>query len=82
LGLNRNSSLSLDIQFVENLFVHTGLDSTGELQQPIGEGAFAMIDVGDNAKVAIPVDRNCSDPLLEIRIRGAWRRLCSSIPNG
>ncbi len=46
----RSRSISIRI---EHLLLHLAvLQSAGGLDQPVGEGGLAMVDVGDNGKVA------------------------------
>lgn len=66
LGLDRDASLPLHVQLVEDLLVATGLNRTRQLQQPVREGAFAMVHVSDNAKVAVALDGDVGDALLEV----------------
>jgi len=59
LRLNRDAALALDIHGIEHLLDHfTGLQPAGELDQPVGQRRFAMIDMGDNRKVADVLDGN------------------------
>ena len=51
LGLHGYAPLSLDFEFVEVLGLGVGGDGVGDLQQPIGQGAFAMVDMGNDAEI-------------------------------
>ena len=52
-GFDRDAPLSFEIHIVEKLLLHLArLDRMGQLEQPVGERRFAVIDVGDDAKVA------------------------------
>ena len=51
--LDRDAALPLEIEGVENLSLHFALlKHAGRLDQPIGEGRFAVVDVRDDAEVA------------------------------
>lgn len=76
LRFDSNTSLAFNIQFVQHLLVHPRLDSPREFEQSIGECAFAMIDVCDDAEVAVPVNGNIGDAAFDIGIgfaRGSLR---------
>jgi hypothetical protein len=45
------------------------IDGAGKLQHPIGQGAFPVVDVGDDRKVADSVNRSTHVYLTE---RAAW----------
>ena len=52
MALNGDAALALQIHVVEQLGLHiAGANSIGELQQTISKGAFAVVNVGDNAKI-------------------------------
>jgi hypothetical protein len=67
LRLHGNASLSFHVQLVEELLLAAWLDRPGNFQQAIGECALAMVDVRDDAEVAEAIDRDVSDPPLEVR---------------
>ena len=51
--LDRDPLLALEVHGVEHLAGHLpGVDGVGELEQTIGQGGFAVVDVGDDAEVA------------------------------
>src|SRR5438093_9283554 len=51
-GLDGDAALALQIHVVEHLIVHLAdLDRTRLLQQTIGEGRLAVVDVGDDGEV-------------------------------
>lgn len=59
----------------QNLLVSiAGLDGAGVFQQPITQGAFAVVDVGNYAEIAVPLDGDGRDALLE-RCRNRLRLL-------
>src|SRR5258708_30062975 len=53
MELDRDPTLALQVHAVEDLVLHVALaDRPGELEKPVGQGRFPVIDVGDDAKVA------------------------------
>ena len=53
LGLDGDAALALDIHGIEHLFLHLALgQAAGGLDQPVGQGGFAMVDVRDDGEVA------------------------------
>jgi hypothetical protein len=53
LELDGNPSLALQIHLIEELLFHLALfHRTRQLEQPIGKSRFAVIDMGDDAKIA------------------------------
>ena len=53
IELDRDAALALEVKRVEHLRLHfTLLQRAGLLDQAVGKGRLAMIDVGDDAKVA------------------------------
>lgn len=64
LRLHSDTTLSFDIQLVENLLVRAGLDGAGQLEQAIAESALPMINMGDNTEIPVPLDGYCGDALL------------------
>ena len=49
---DRNPSLPFQIHIVQQLILlFSGSYCSGKVQQAIGKGAFAMVDVGDDAKI-------------------------------
>ena len=56
-GLDRNTSLTLDVHAVEKLILGLSLgDGACHLQHAVGQRALAMIDVGDNTEIAYILD--------------------------
>ena len=52
-GLDRDALLALEVHRIEDLARHLArVDRVGQLQQPVGEGRLAVIDVGDDREVA------------------------------
>ena len=52
-GLDRDALLALQVHGVQDLARHlSGVDRVGQLEQPIGEGRLAVVDVGDDREVA------------------------------
>ena len=55
LQLDRDAALALQLHVVEELFLHVaGGHRARVLQQPVGQGGFAVVDVGDDAEIADP----------------------------
>ena len=53
LGLDRDPALALEIHRIEQLRAHVAVgDGVRELQNPVGQGRFPMVDVGDDREVA------------------------------
>ena len=53
MGLNGNALFLFQIHRVQYLCLHfPGIKGIGLLQQTVGQRAFAMVDVGDDAEVA------------------------------
>ena len=52
-GLDRDPLLALEIHRVEDLAHHVpAFDGMGQLEQPVGQGRLAVVDVGDDREVA------------------------------
>ena len=53
LRLDRDAALALEVHRVEHLRLHFALaERAGQLEQSVGQGRFAMVDVGDDAEIA------------------------------
>ena len=53
VGLDGDAAFALEVHSVEDLGLHFARgERAGELEEAIGEGGFAMIDVGDDGEVA------------------------------
>lgn len=53
LGLDSDAPFTLDIHGVEHLLFHFAISqSTTELDKPIGQGRFTMVDMGDDGKIS------------------------------
>jgi hypothetical protein len=53
LRLDGDAALALQVHLVEVLGAHLALaDGVGEIDQPVGEGRLAVVDVRDDAEVA------------------------------
>ncbi len=51
--LDRDTSLTLEIHLIESLRLHlTLLERTGDLHETISEGRLAVIDMGNDTKIA------------------------------
>lgn len=52
MALNGYSLLLLQVHVIEDLVLHIPVGKgLGEFQKTVGEGALAMVDMGDNAKI-------------------------------
>ena len=57
LGLDGDAPLALEVHRVEVLGPHVaGVDGAGELEEAVGERRLPVVDVGDDAEVAEPVE--------------------------
>ena len=53
VGLDGDAALAFEVHGVEDLLAHLSPAESGrEFQHPIGQGGFAVVDVGDDAEVA------------------------------
>ena len=53
VALDGYSLLLLKVHVIEDLILHVAFaERSGELQQPVGQGALAVVDMRDYAKVA------------------------------
>ncbi|KAK1920113.1 hypothetical protein P3342_002409 [Pyrenophora teres f. teres] len=69
LRLDCDAALALHVQLVEELLLSARLDGACNLQQAVRQRRLAMVDVGDDAEVAVPVDGDLGDALLQLRLR-------------
>ena len=57
LRLDGNSALALDVHGIEHLLLHLArLQPAGELNQPVGQRRFSMVDMGDDGEIADVLD--------------------------
>src|SRR6266540_2035681 len=53
IGLDGDPALALELHLVQVLVAHLPLaDRMGQVEQPVGQGGLAVVDVGDDAEVA------------------------------
>src|SRR5262249_9064852 len=53
LRLDRDAALALEIHGIEHLLLHLpGAKTAAELNEPVGERRFAVVDMGDDGKVS------------------------------
>ena len=53
MGLDGDAALTLQIHGVQNLLLHLSQGKRSrQLQEPVRKRGFAMVDVGDNGKIA------------------------------
>jgi hypothetical protein len=70
LGLDGDAALALDVHGVEHLGAHlAGLQPAAELDQAVGEGRFAVVDVGDDGEVS-DVCEVCHAGAGALKVRG------------
>ena len=56
LRLDGDATLALDVHVVEVLVAHVArIHHVGQLENAVGEGRFAVVDVGDDAEVPDPL---------------------------
>ncbi len=77
LRLDGDATLALYIELIQYLLVPPRLDRACELEEAVAERALSMVDVGNNAEVAISLDRYCCNPLFCRR----ERLECSTVPS-
>ena len=69
LKLDRDAAFTLQFHVVEELLLHVAsCDRAGVLQHPIGQGRFAMVDVGNDAEISDPGHGYVSHSQAESRI--------------
>ena len=57
LGLDGDAPLALEVHRVEVLRPHVaGVDGAGELEDAVGQRRLPVVDVGDDAEVAEPLE--------------------------
>jgi len=53
VALDRDAALAFEVHIVERLILHIALaDGMGVLQQAVSQGAFSVVNVSDDAKIA------------------------------
>ena len=53
VGLDGDAALALDVHGIQQLFFHVPrLDRAGGLDQPVGKGRLAVVDMRDDGKIA------------------------------
>ena len=71
LGLDRDAALTLDIHRIEHLRGHLArLQPAAQLDQPVGQGRFAVVDMRDDGEIA------------DTGKVGHWRSLNAVVPLG
>ncbi|KAK1774102.1 hypothetical protein QBC45DRAFT_425873 [Copromyces sp. CBS 386.78] len=67
LRFDRDAALALDIELVQDLLVSiAGHDRARVLQQPVGERALAVVDVGDDTEVSVTLERDGGNSFLDL----------------
>src|SRR6185295_9829011 len=78
LRLDRNAAFALDLHLVEELrALLASAHGTGQLEDPVGERALAVVDVRDDRKIANQV-RVCRHPEFILCGSGGLARLSKS----
>jgi hypothetical protein len=72
LRLHGDTSFPFHVQLVQHLLVAPGLNRPRKLKEPVAKRTFAMINVGDYAKVAKTFNWDRSNPFLEIGLNFEW----------
>ena len=65
LCLDGDATLALHVELVQKLLLASRFDCAGELEEPVAEGALAMVDMGDNAKISEAVKGYLGYPLFK-----------------
>ena len=52
LGFDGDAALTLQVHAVQHLGIFGGVNHPGHFQHAVGEGGFAVVDMGDDAKVS------------------------------
>ena len=53
MGLDGDAAFALEVHVVQKLCLHVAVgDGAGQLQNAVGERRFAVVDVGDDRKIA------------------------------
>src|SRR5690606_1144980 len=82
LRLDGDAAFALDVHRVEHLLAHLAFaQPAGDLDQPVGERRLAMIDMGDDGKVADMVERGHGRALVAAATGRSSGRM-SPIPGG
>jgi hypothetical protein len=68
------------MQFVEDLLVASGFDGARELQQAIAESTLAMVDMGNDAKIAEAVYWDGLNAPFEVRLGSKVASTCAERP--
>ena len=75
VGLDGDAALALEVHGVEDLGLHLARgEGAGELEEPIGEGGLAVVDVRDDREVADVAWIHFVAGGLSIHVNTAWGR--------
>src|SRR6185503_19181408 len=70
LRLDGDAALALDVHRVEDLLLHLPVGNiAAQLDEPVGEGRLAVVDMGDDREVADQVDVR-HGPVLSMLVNG------------
>jgi hypothetical protein len=57
VGFDGNTAFTFQIHTVEELFLQIPFgDGAGDFQHPVGQGGFAVVDMGDDTKISYTVE--------------------------
>ena len=75
VALDGDAALPLQVHVVQGLLLQIPVrDGAGELKQPIGQGALAVVDVGDDAEIADAFHAGMGGKQKYAETRPEWRR--------
>ena len=77
LRLDGDAALALDVHRVEDLLLHLAVgDVAAQLDQPVGQGRLAVVDVGDDREIADErgVGHGGAHSRRNLRVKGAFKR--------
>ena len=78
LELDGDAAFALQLHVVEKLRLHVASrNGAGVLQQPVGQGGFPVVDVGDDAEITDPLNGNVSH-----RAGGGFMGAAASLGDG
>ena len=75
LRLDGDAALALDVHGIEHLLLHLALlQPAGELDQPVGEGRLAVVDMGDDGEIADVADGSLHGRQITLACRSGKRQ--------
>ena len=64
MGLDGDAAFAFEVHIVEQLGLHIAVgDGPGKLQDAVGQGRFAVVDMGDDGEIsnAVRIHKCCDD---------------------